>query len=217
MGVTFFVVVIAILPIVKTYDAIVVLGSQPDPATWKFPKQVYDCLDRAMELLNQDNASHISVSGDHGIKLDNLNIKQPFKECDVLADYLLKRGVPSDKILKEGESRDTISNLYYLKTQVFIPQQMKYLLFVVAEFRIPRLQFLCKRILGKDYMCDFESISSKTGSTYNESHTLKIQSAFLEPMADGNHNWLDGKFYDAPMYQYWRQHDQSNNNIKISK
>lgn len=192
----------------ETYDVIVVLGSQPDPKTWEFPKQIYKCLNNAKALLNQDVAPYIILAGDRGIKLDNCKIRQPFRECDKMADYLIERGVQKSKLLKEGKSRDTISNIYYIKTKVLIPKRMHRLLFVVAEFRTPRLKFLCKRILGSEYSFDFEPIAAKVGSTYNEPHTFKIQSEFLEPMKDGDHAWLDGKFYTAPMYKYWRKWDR---------
>jgi uncharacterized SAM-binding protein YcdF (DUF218 family) len=192
----------------KTYDAIIVLATQPDPNTWEFPKQIYDCLNRAKDLLNKRIAPYVILSGNHAIKLDNLGLKQPFRECDKMADYLIENGISAEKILKEGDSRDTISNLYYMKNQILRPQHMKQLLFVVAEFRIPRLKLLCKRILGNEYNLEFIPIPCESGNTYNEPHSTKIQTAFLEPMKDGEDSWLDDKFYSAWMYEYWAMWDR---------
>ena len=183
------------------YDLIVVLGSQPDPKTWKFPKQIYKCLDRSKELLDAGQAPYIATSGKWGIDLDNRGMQQLFKECDLEARYLIGIGVPDSKVLREGNSKDTISNLYYLKTQILIPRSMKRILFVVAAFRVPRLRFLCEQILGRDYIFDFESIDSEVGSTYNEPITLAKQAKFLEPMRSGDHEWLADKFYNASIYQ----------------
>lgn len=197
------------------FDALIVLGSQPDPITWEFPRQVYDCLDTTKELYDSDVAPLIITSGMWSIALDSQGITQPFKECDALADYLINKGVPTEDILKEGDSKDTISNLYYLKTNLLIPHKLTKLLFVVAEFRIARLQFLSGRILGSDYSVFFEPIQSEMGSTYNETLTLKVQSEFLEPMATGDHMWLKDKFYTAPMYQYWAKHDKKRSARRI--
>ena len=187
------------------YDAIIVLASYPDIKTWKFPQQVYNCLDKAKQLLEEGAAPVIALSGDRGVMFDNRGIVQPFRECDKMAEYLLEHGVPKSKILREGKSRDTISNLYYLKKQILIPRDMKNIHFVVASFRIPRIKFLCERILGNEYHVTFEPIPAKKDSHYNEEHTWKVHELFLESMRPGDHQWLDGKFYTAWMYQYWKE------------
>lgn len=193
---------------IKKYDLIIVLGTQPDPKTWEFPDQIYQCLDRAIELMNDGVAPVIATSGNRGIALDSRGLVQPFRECDKLADYLIEKGIPKEKIVKEGDSRDSISNLYYLKKQILIPNKIKTILFVCASFRVPRLKFLCERIFGDMYQVDFETIEAEAGFTYNEAHTTKVQSEFLAPMKSGDHSWLDDKFYSAPMYHYWQEHDR---------
>ena len=195
----------------KHYDTIILLGTEPDNTTWKFPKQIYQCLDRTITLLNEGQAPFVITSGKWSISLDNRGIKQPFRECDALADYLLVKGVSKDKILLEGDSQDTISNLYYVKKQILIPKDMRHLLFVVADFRIPRLKFLCERILGSGYRFDFDPIPSEMGPSYNEPLTFQIQKDFLSPMKDGDHSWLEGKFYTAYMYEYWRLRSKERN------
>lgn len=190
------------------YDVVIVLGSQPDTITWEFPQQVYNCLERAKVLIDEKQAPYIATSGKWSIALDAIGLKQPFRECDELADYLIKQGVPESKIIREGDSKDTISNLFYLKTQILIPRGMKRLLFVVAEFRIPRLKFLCERILGNEYTIVFEPIASEVGSSYNERVTMKEQKEFLEPMISGDHAWLADKFFTAPKYLYWAELDR---------
>lgn len=196
------------LSLMAGYDLIIVLGSQPDTSTWQFPDQIYNCLDRAKQLLDNGQAPFVATSGKWGINVDALDLIQPFRESDAMADYLLVKGVAPEKILRERDSKDSISNLYYLKTQLLMPYGMKRLLFVVAEFRIPRLKFLCGQILGEGYECRFEPIASEAGNTYDEANTLKVQKKFLEPMEKGNHEWLADKFYTAPMYQYWTRHNQ---------
>ncbi len=183
------------------YDAIIILGSHPDPKTWKFPDQIYQCLDEAATLLKSDIAPYVITSGKWTIGFDNANIHQPFYECEKLADYLMNHGAPAKKILQERDSKDTISNLYYLKTKILIPREMRHLIFVVASFRVPRLKFLVKRILGPEYLVEYKQIEAGAGSTYDERRIFEKQSEFLKPMKDGNHEWLSDKFYEAKIYQ----------------
>lgn len=191
------------------YDLIVVLGSQPDLKSWKFPQQSYDCLERAKQLFDNDQANSIAVCGKWSIAIEAAGLTQPFMECDALADYLISHGVPSNKIIKEDESKDTISNLYFLKINYLIPLRLKWLIFVVVDFRIPRLQFLCQQILGNEYKVAFKPIAgSDTNHSYNEPHTTIIQKEFLKSMEPGDHAWLADKFYSAPIYDYWMRYNK---------
>ena len=188
---------------IQAYDSIVILGSRPlNPKTWELPSHVYASLDRAAELYNAQATGFITVSGEWTINFDVLNIKQPFKECDAMAEYLQALDIPDEAILREAVSKDTISNLYYLKRQIFEPKAAKNLLFIAAEPRLERIKFLCKRILGPDYFIACEGVGLFPDEAYsNEAFTLKTQSEFLEPMRDSDDSWLDGKFYDDPFYE----------------
>ncbi len=198
------------------YDAIVVLGSQPDFRTWKFPSYAYTSLDKALELLDTCLAPYIALSGDHALKYDDEGIKQPFKESDEQERYLISRGCPPSSILKEGESRDTISNLYFLKNLVFKPHSIRRIIFITTAFRIERLSFLCNKVLGKGYQVSFETVPYELGDIYkDEGHTLQKQKEFLAAMDEGDDAWLADKFYDAPMYQYWKdRHKKEEDPVK---
>jgi hypothetical protein len=181
-------------------DAIVVLGSQPDPRNWMFPSHVFRSLDRAIAL-HAESRAPIAVSGRYAIRFDSLGIRPPFFECDGMADYLLQCGVRESSIIREAESKDTISNLYYLKHQLFEPRRTYNLTFPVAGFRAPRLAFLCKRILGSQYRVRIEPVSYESHEIYpNEADTLHRQRDFLRPMRSGDDAWLDGRFFDDPFY-----------------
>ena len=195
------------------YDAIVILGTQPDTSTWEMPEQIYDCLDKTKQLFENKTAPMIVTCGKWSLAVEAANLRQPFRECDAMAEYLIEQGIPDKSILREGYSKDTISNLYYLKTHYLIPNNLKKLVFVVAGFRIPRLQALCEHILGSEYEVSFESILCAVGPSYNEDHTIKIQKEFLSPMKPGDHTWLADKFYDSPMYQFWKTYNQEHSLI----
>jgi uncharacterized SAM-binding protein YcdF (DUF218 family) len=185
-----------------SYDTIVILGSRPkDPVTWQLPSHIYTSLDTAILLFNQQAAKTITVSGKWTINFDVLNIQQPFRECEAMADYLIEHGVPDTAILRETESQDTISNLYYLKQLVFEPNDIHRLLFIAAEARLERIMFLAQRILGPDYEIATKGVAYDPADVSpHEKRTLAKQAAFLAPMQDGDDHWLDGKFYTDPFY-----------------
>lgn len=193
--------------VITIYDAVAVLGSRPrDPKTWKFQPHIYATLTRAAELYKDGQTSYIAVSGKWTLNFDVLHITQPFKECDAMANYLKLLGIADDYILREAESKDTISNLYYLKRQIFEPKNLKKLHFITAEGRVTRVKFLCDRILGPDYALSFEGVAHAPEEiSANEARTLDKQRAFLAPMKDGDDAWLDNKFYNDPYYKAVKQ------------
>src|SRR5688572_12368995 len=110
------------------YDAVIVLGSKPNPTTWQFPLHVIATLDRAIGCYKTGQAAYIIVSGKWALSYDRLHITPPYKECDEMAAYLTKHGVPPEAILSEGLSMDTVSNMYYIKRQILKPKHLQKLL-----------------------------------------------------------------------------------------
>jgi uncharacterized SAM-binding protein YcdF (DUF218 family) len=186
----------------KHYDAIVILGSEPDSKTWEFPEHVYKSLDKALELIKQEKANYIALSGEVSLFYANTGIKQPFRECDRMEEYLISHGCPQEIILKEGKSRDTISNLYYLKNLVFKKHNFKTPLLITADFRAKRIRFLWQKIMGEEYNLCIETVATthkKTQQKY-EDFNFKTQKYWLENFADGDDAWLTGRFYKDPFY-----------------
>jgi uncharacterized SAM-binding protein YcdF (DUF218 family) len=188
------------------HEAVVILGSRPyNPDTWEFPSHIYASLTRAAEMIKRKEAQYIAVSGKWTINFDILHIQQPFTECAAMANFLIEDGIPKELILQEAESKDTISNIYYLKRNVLKPNKLKKLHFISANERLSRVAFLCMRILGPKYDCTFEPVSAKPGEVSpNEARTLKTQAAFLKPMTDGDDAWLDERFFNDPFYDQVR-------------
>ena len=108
-----------------TYDCLVVLGTQPDLQTWEFPEQIHDCIRTAAKLVKQGASDKVIVSGKWSRRIEDLQLGQPFDECDRLAELLISAGVDESAILRERDSTDTISNLCYVKQQLLIPAGLK--------------------------------------------------------------------------------------------
>ncbi len=186
----------------QKFDTAVVLGSRPlGPDSWDLPDHIFRSLDRANELLRADKIKYITLCGKWTINFDVLGIEQPFQECDAMAEYLVDNGVEHDVLLREDESKDTISNIFYLKRQILQPHNFNSLLFIAAQPRIRRIQILAHKILGNSYELEFEGVDcSPEERSNNEDATLQKQSAFLEPMTDGDESWLENKFFEDPFY-----------------
>ena len=183
------------------YDCVILLGTQPDPDTWVFPRQIHQCVQTTVGLVKAGVAENVIVSGKWSLHIEIQSLGQPFAECDGLADLLIAAGVRRETISRERLSMDTISNLYYIKTQFLIPKRWNNLLFVVADFRIPRLRFLVSKILGSMYQVDFAPVpTGEEGPRCNEARTVVRTKAFLDRMDAGDHEWLADKFYGDLFY-----------------
>ena len=182
------------------YDCLILLGTEPDLKTWEFPKQIHDCLQTTANLIEAGVSEKVIVSGKWSRKVEDQNLGQPFDECDKMTDLLTALGVKEKMLLRERDSTDTISNLYYVKKQFLIPMKLEKVLFIVAGFRIPRLDFLVRKVLGPAYEVGYKAIDGEEGPSYNEARTMERTEKFLAPMRDGDHEWLTDKFFGDPFY-----------------
>lgn len=179
----------------ESYDAIVVLGSEPDRATWKFPAHIYLALDEAARLLKKKVAPFIVVSGKHSLNFhygDYDGLKQPFREADEMAEYLIGKGVPRKQILRERESIDTVGNFYYLKRDIFGPNRIRTCLLITTDFREPRLRYLWRKVMGSKHPLTLTLL--KTGDKAimaHESNVLASQKKWLDPIRDGDDAWFE--------------------------
>lgn len=84
------------------YDVIIVLGA----GVWgNSPSPILKYrLDTAVELWNRDLAKKVLVTGDYR--------KDGYNEVDVMADYLIARGVPSDLIDRDYRGYSTYESIY---------------------------------------------------------------------------------------------------------
>ena len=87
-------------------DYIIVLGAQ---VREDGPSVVLKYrLDAAMDYLNENPDTKCIVSGGKGGN-------EPFSEAQGMADYLIKNGVDSSRILLEDQSKNTVENILYSK------------------------------------------------------------------------------------------------------
>lgn len=182
-------------------DIIVVLGTSPNKKNWRFPRQMNRCLNATYKLANKYPHSRIAVCGKWSIDFDNEGVRPPFKECEKLRDLLVLKGVSGERILIEDESKDSISNLYFLKSRILIPNHYTKVLFVLVNWRIARIKILVEKILGTEYKVEYKHVWGFKPIKHDEKRILKKQQEFLRQMKNGNHIWLKNKFYSASIYR----------------
>lgn len=115
---------------------IIVLGGGID-LKGNLPSLVYQRLDKAIEIYQsnkKNNNIKLVVTGKYSFLYHQLKKFPPTTEAEKMAQYLLKKQIPKNKILLEKKSKDTIGNAYYLKKDVFIPHQETRAIIITSNF-----------------------------------------------------------------------------------
>ncbi|NTX12329.1 YdcF family protein [Myxococcus sp. CA056] len=120
-----------------TYDAVIVLGGGLDPSATERSGHIEfnaasERVLKGFELVREGRASHVFISGG---SLDPR--PQAVVEADVLSRLLQEWGVPSERIVTEGRSRNTRENA--LESERIIRERgWKRLLLVTSAAHMPR-------------------------------------------------------------------------------
>jgi len=93
-------------PLAKA-DAAVVLGARVEPTGAPSTQLKYRLL-RALDVYEQGLVDYVVVCGAQGSD-------EPASEAEVMANFLIARGVPQEKILRDDQSFDTKQNLVHAK------------------------------------------------------------------------------------------------------
>ncbi len=97
-------------------------------------------LNTALELYNANPEAVIIVSGGQG---DN----EVRPEAEAMKEYLCEKGVPSEKVIEENKSRNTIQNINYsFKIIKEAGLEECKVVSVSNAFHIPRIILLCERL-----------------------------------------------------------------------
>lgn len=111
------------------------------------------------------------------------------------AELAVQLGMPSDKVLTETESMETIGNAYFVKKRILEPKRWRRVLIVSSDFHISRAGYVFKKVLGPEYRVDLASIFSGWNPIRRiklwmiESGLLSIYKRRLGSIKDGD----DGK------------------------
>jgi hypothetical protein len=143
-----------------TYDCIVIPGGGIDanglPSAWVIAR-----LDRALEMatsttyflvLSRGTTHRPPVLDKHSFPID---------EASASAAYLIEHNIPSNKILIENWSLDTIGNAYFARQCILEPMELYHLAIITNEFHMTRTKLI------------FDWVFSLTNST--NAHCEKYQ------------------------------------------
>ena len=72
----------------------------------------------------------------------------PIDECSLLANYLISKGIPEGKIIKEAWSLDTIGNAYGTLVFHCIPLKLENILIITSDFHMPRSRSIFELVYG---------------------------------------------------------------------
>lgn len=72
----------------------------------------------------------------------------PVDESSIMANYLIDRGIPKCKVIKESWSFDTIGNAYAALTLHAIPRNLRKLLIITSDFHMPRTKAIFNKVFS---------------------------------------------------------------------
>ena len=188
---------------------IVVLGGGID-LKGNLPSHVYQRLDQAIKLYKTIPRSTIICSGQYSFLYNQLKQYPPLTEAEAMAQYLEKNSIPQNNILLEKKSKDTISNAYYLKKDIFIPNKQRSAIIITSHFHLQRVKYIFNKIFGLKYKLKFISLKEHLNKNEekrvikHQKQLLTIIKKILSPIRSGNHSFLDGKFYKIDYYRQKR-------------
>lgn len=117
---------------IKDIDCIIVLGAgvwgdRPSP-------MLKDRLDKAITLYEKGIAPKIIMSGDHG--------KEDYDEVNIMKDYAIEKGIPSEDIFMDHAGFSTYDSIYRAK-EIF---GAKKIVIVTQEYHLYRALYISKSL-----------------------------------------------------------------------
>ncbi len=186
----------------SSYDAILIPGGGVR-AGGELPPWSIARLERALEIESGELIITLSAGNVHvPPPLDEDGF--PILESHAAARYLLARGIPSERILTETCSLDTIGNAFFVRLLHVDPLHLRRLLVITSKFHMARTQFIFHWVFSLDspsegYELHFEATPNdgldaetlsareeKEGQSLDLVHTLS-QTINCLPML---HHWL---------------------------
>lgn len=115
-------------PEVQAYDAIIVLGAQV-LANGEASVQLANRLEQVLKAYEENNCLIITCGARGG--------DEPMPEADFMKEWLVQKGVPSDRVLAENTSFNTRQNID--NAVALLPDSAAYtFLIVTSDYHLPR-------------------------------------------------------------------------------
>ncbi|MFY0519169.1 YdcF family protein [Lysinibacillus sp. UGB7] len=123
-------------------------------------------LEESIEYLTKYPHVKVIVSGGQGSDEDRT-------EASVMLDYLVKRGIPAERILLEDQSTSTYENLLF--SRELLPEGTKHITIVSNDFHLQRAKYLAKS-LG----FEVDVVAAKTPKSVETKLRIRERAALLK-------------------------------------
>ena len=173
-------------------DVIVVLGSGISSSGTLLPKG-QKRVEKAVELYNDGTAERLIMSGCFSWHRDDV---PPKTEAEAMKDCAVSLGVPSENVLMENHSKDTLGNVFFTKLQFLEEHGWYNIAVVTSDYHKDRVAFLCQKILGSDYSTEVIGVDAELSADEREERMKHEQNKLmyikecLNDIADGDHNQI---------------------------
>ena len=143
---------------IKGNNVAVVLGAavwshnQPSPS-------LKARLDKAIELYKDSVVSYIQLTGS--------NAPGELSEARVAYNYLLKRGINSDRIWIEEKTTSTSEQIHFIKKELIKKKKIKTIVLISAPYHLMRAEEICKFYNIKVYTASSDITMSANSKIYN--------------------------------------------------
>ncbi len=126
-----YVLAMQILPVKKDFDYVIIHGAGLIEGS-RVSKLLSDRLDKAIEVYRKDPTPPVLIpSGGKGSD-------EKLSEAEAMEKYLLEKGIPQEKIIKEDRSATTYENLAYSKEIIDAQEGPKYTALVTSNYHVYR-------------------------------------------------------------------------------
>lgn len=187
------------------HNLLVILGKRLNNEG-KMPAELVSVLDNAIYYYKSHPDSHFLVCGKYAINYDWQGIVPNHYESIEMKRYLIKKGIPSYKIAKERNSKDTIGNIYYAKQYVKSHPGVSVIIVFCTKLHRQRVEYIFNKFFESSYRIIFKTVDSKPSqqdinNEEKEFRYIKGEQSILNNIIGGNDADFKYKLYRNKFYQ----------------
>ncbi len=132
-------VFLQIIPWKRNFDYVIVLGAGLLQGE-RVSRLLSDRLDKAIEICNRNSVPPVLIpSGGKGAD-------EKISEAEAMERYLLDKGIPADRIIKEDQSVSTFENLKNSKTIIDAQPGSRKTVLVTSNYHVYRALRYCRKV-----------------------------------------------------------------------
>ncbi len=176
-------------------DVIIVLagGINNDGSLPDLPRKR---VEKGVELYKNKVAPKIIMTGKYGFWLDYTKEIPPRSEAEAMEEYAESLDVPTEDIITEETSKDTVGNAYFTKIDILEKNNWKNVIVVTSEFHLPRTKFIFDIILGSEYSIEYFSsddglsVEERKVAASKEEKTIQVLKNTILKIEPGNNKQI---------------------------